>query len=105
MTDELDIRRIIQEAAQTPAVRRQLRQRATRIAARAEALAARSGLPEFAASIKVVDGVRPGSKARGFRRPYSRVVATHDRANAIERGGGREQKRRILARAARAVGQ
>lgn len=102
---DIDTRRIIQEAAQTPQVRRQLRMRATRIAARAEALAARAGLPEFAASIKVTDGVRPGAKASGFRRPYSRVVATHDRANEIERGGGRQQKRRLLARASRAVGQ
>ncbi|UYG15766.1 hypothetical protein BRM3_08920 [Brachybacterium huguangmaarense] len=100
---ELDTRRIIQEAVQTPAVRRSIHLRASRIASRAKALAARQGLPEFAASIDVVDGVRPGTKARGFRRPYSRVVARHDKANEIERGGGRYGKSRILARAARAT--
>lgn len=99
----MDTRRIIQEAAQTPAVRRSLHLRAIRIASRAKAMAARQGLPEFAESIDVSDGVRPGAKSRGFRRPYSRVVARHDMANEIERGGGRYGKFRILARAARAT--
>lgn len=99
----MDIRDIVQQAASTPAVRRQLRLRAERIAARGQALAHRAGMPDFAASIKVAEGTRPGIKAQGFRRPYARVVATHDNANAIERGGGRYGKYRFLLRASREV--
>lgn len=97
----MDVRRIIQDASQTPAVRRRLNARARQIAARAQALAAREGLREMSSTIRVVDGTRPGTKAQGFRRPYSRVVSPI--GEKYERGVGRYGKYRLLLRAARAV--
>lgn len=97
----MDVRRIVQDASQTPAVRRRLRARASQIAARAESMAAREGLRQTAADIRVEEGTRPGTKAGGFRRPYARVIAPH--AGAIERGTSRFNKYRLMLRAARAV--
>jgi hypothetical protein len=97
----VDVRRIVQQASQTPAVRRRLRARATQVAARAKATAARQGLRQLSADIRVEEGTRPGTKAQGFQRPYARVVAPG--AAKYERGTSRFDKYRLMLRAARAV--
>lgn len=99
----MDVRRIIQDASQTPAVRARLRNKALRISNRAQVLAAREGFRDF--PVEVIEGTRPGLKARGFRRPYARVVARHTDAAKIERGRGGYAKYRLLQRASRAVGK
>ena len=97
----MDVRRIIQDASQTPAVRRKLRARANQVAARFQAMAAREGLRETAADTRVVEGTRPGTQAQGFQRPYARVIAPN--AGATERGTSRYNKYRLMLRASRAV--
>ena len=97
----MDVRDIVQQAVQTPPVRRRLRARAQLIAARSRAMAAREGLRDMAGSIRVEEGTRPGTKADGFRRPYARVVASN--AEKYERGYSRFNKYRLMLRASRAV--
>lgn len=97
----MDVRDIIQQAAQTPAVRRKVRARAQQIASRSRAMAAREGLRGMAGEIRVEEGTRPGTKAQGFRRPYARVVAPH--GEKYERGLSRFNKYRLMLRASRAV--
>lgn len=99
----MDVRKIIEEAAQSPAVRRRLRSRAQQVAARGKAMAAREGLREMAANMRVVEGTRPGTQAQGFRRPYARVIAPG--GEKYERGVGRYAKYRLMLRASRAVGK
>lgn len=97
----MDVRDIVQKASHSPAVRRRLRARANQVAARAKAMAAREGLRELSADIRVVEGTRPGTKAQGFRRPYARVVAPG--AAKYEMGTSRFNKYRLMLRASRAV--
>ena len=95
----MDLRQVMQQAVLTPGVQRRLRSRGAQVAARVQALAAREGLRETAADIRVEVGLRPGTDADGFRRPYVRVVAPH--AGEVERGTSRYDKYRLMARAAR----
>lgn len=97
----MDVRRVVQDASQSPAVRRALRSRATQVAARAKANASRQGLRQLSADIRVEEGIRPGTKAQGFRRPYARVIAPG--AAKYERGTSRFDKYRLMLRSARQV--
>lgn len=97
----MDVRRIVQDASQTPAVRRRLRARAQQVATRTQVLAHREGLRDMATTLRIEEGTRPGTKAKGFRRPYARVVSPI--GEKYERGVGRYSKYRLMLRAARAV--
>lgn len=60
----------------------------------AKALAQQAKLPEYAASLRVEDGVRPKGRS------YSRVIADDPNATAVEYGDNDTERRRILGRAA-----
>jgi len=60
----------------------------------AKALALAAKMPEYAASLRVEDGVRPKG------RTYSRVIADDQSATAVEFGDNATQRRRILGTAA-----
>lgn len=103
MTNDQSMRDVLQTVATHPAVRSALRDRAHRIAARARRMAVAEGQDAFADAIRVEEQVRPGTKAQGFRRPVARVIAGSADAQAVEFGGPRMPKFRLLQRASRQV--
>ncbi|MFD7319229.1 hypothetical protein [Streptomyces sp. NPDC059883] len=82
------------EVMRSETVRGALKQEADRIAPLARALARSEISPEFAASIAVVEEIRP----RG--RPTAAVVADRPDAEAHEHGDSTHTRRRVLGRAA-----
>lgn len=98
---ELD-RDIFQRIADMPEVAAALRAKAERILPRAQRLAYQAGATQLAQSQHIEDGKKPGTKAEGFKRPYSRVVADSADAQAQEYGADGVPKQAILRRASRA---
>lgn len=90
----------LRRAMDHPDVRRRMQNKAERVAAMAGRLAIADGAPEFARSIRIERGTRPGSKSpRGIKRPYVRVIATSADAVAREHGDRSVRKAAILRRA------
>ena len=77
MTQQLSaalIDKILDQAAHSEQVRTALDRKAQRVKARGALLAAKAGMPEFAESLTIKKGVRPGEKSRrGIRREYAEV--------------------------------
>lgn len=94
-------RATIEQAMKAPKVRAALRAKADRIAARARVEAAGAGAPEAARNVAVTAGVRPGTKAGGFRRPYARVAITTTPEQRAKDAGARLTHKQILRRAGR----
>lgn len=66
----------LNEVMRTGEVRRALRQKAQRALPRTKAIAYQVGAAEFAEALRVDEGVRPGTRARGgLRRSYARITA------------------------------
>jgi hypothetical protein len=70
---------------------------AAEILPKAVSLAEAATLPEYAAALRVEDGIRPKG------RPFSRVIADDPQATAVEYGDGHVPRRRILGQAANSV--
>lgn len=91
----------IQAAMDTPAVRVALAAKARRVLPRAERLAIQANAFEFARTLRIEQGVRPGARAKGgLRRPFARVVgdATEEVRTADARASMTRQE--IMRRAA-----
>lgn len=97
-----DWSKTIAAAMAAPGVQAAVRAKRDRILPRAQRLAAQAGALEFSRALHAEEGVRPGSKAGGFRRPYARVSAdVTDELRAAD-AGARITRRSILRRASSA---
>lgn len=95
-------RATLDQVVQSPTVRRQLRARASLILPRAQREAAKSGNLNLTRELRIEEGVRPGTKAEGFARPYARVIAYLDEdQRKVDRRTSRLTPRAILRRAGR----
>ena len=96
---------IIQQAAQADSVRAALLAEAQRILPIAQRIAYQEHATRFGDSLHVEAGIRPGTKAKqGLKRPYARVIADSEDAEAQEYGTAQRVKTMILARAASQAG-
>ncbi|ANC31432.1 hypothetical protein [Isoptericola dokdonensis] len=95
-------RETIQQAALTDAVKAALAAKARRVLPRAQRLALSAGADELAGALHVDTGVRPGSKAGGFRRPFARIEAEVTDEMKEADADARLTRRQILRRSASA---
>lgn len=96
---------IIEQAAQSDPVRRALAEEAQRLLPIAKRIAYQEHATEFGDSLHIEAGTRPGTKStRGLRRPYVRVIADSEDAEAREYGTSQKRKTAILARAVSEMG-
>ena len=73
-----------------PEVRKALNATARRLAPIVRRIAYQEGDPSYAESVRIEQGVRPGTKSpTGIRRPYSRVAIGDEHAAEKEWGDGR----------------
>ena len=94
---------LIERAMHSGPVWRGLAAKARRVHPRAQRLAARAGADAFGRALRVVEGVRPGTKAQGgVRRPYARIQATVTEEMKVADVRARLTRTQILRRAARA---
>lgn len=92
-----------QEILDHPSVRAAARAKAARMLPRAQRLAIEAGAPNFAKALRVVEGRRPGSKARdGIKRPFARVTANLTDELKTRDAGAKISRTQILRRASRA---
>ena len=90
----------LDQVLQSSAVKQALAARARIVLPRAQRMAAKAGAVEFSRRLKVEQGVRPGTKAEGFRRPYARVSALVDDDVMNRDRGSKLTRRQILRRSA-----
>lgn len=90
---------LLEQVAQSTAVRAQLRAKTARMLPRAQRLAAAAGAHQFAKRLRVEEGTRPGAKAGGFRRPYARLTADLTEDEKAADSGAKLSRRQILRRA------
>lgn len=91
--------KILDDALHSPAVRGAVRARANALLPRVRAVAYSANAPALARALEVVEGTRPGSKARGgLRRPYARVEAEVTPAVRAEMRTAKLSPRKILRR-------
>ena len=96
---------VIQQAAQSDSVRRALLAEAQRLLPIAQRIAYQEHATAFGDSLHIEAGTRPGTKARqGLKRPYARVIADSEDAEAQEHGTAQKAKTMILARAVAQLG-
>lgn len=97
-----DFRETLQQVALLPSVQRALEDRAKRALGAAKLEAYRAGRVNLGDQLKVTAGVRPGSKAGGFRRSYARVeAALTAEQQAADNRRGESSRKQIMRRAAR----
>lgn len=94
-------RETLEQALQTEAVREALRRRAALVLPRAQREAAKAGRLRLSKALHVEEGVRPGTKAQGFKRSYARVVAEYPEDLRKADAGAKLTPRAILRRASR----
>lgn len=93
-------RDILDAVSSAPPTRAALTDRARQILPVAVGIARSEGAAEFAASLRIESGTRPGAhSSEGIRRPFSRVIATSPDAVGREHGDVNVQKQAIMARA------
>lgn len=90
----------VAQAMETDTVRAALAAVADGVLPRAVGLANAAGAYSFARSLHRESGTRPGSHAAGgLRRPFERVIADSEGAEAVEHGDVGVTRQAILARA------
>ena len=91
-----------EQALAAPSVRAAILAAATERMKRAQYLAYKSGRIHFGDNMRVVTGVRPGSKAKyGQKRPFARITSTVTEDEHAEDGRGAKLSRtQILRRSA-----
>jgi len=93
-------REFLDECARAPQVLEAMKAKCERILPRAQRLALAAGLTDFANGLYIETGVRPGTKSpEGVKRPYARVIAGSEDAEAVEYGDTTVAKQAILRRA------
>ena len=83
-----------------PAVVKALQDRGRRVLLIAQREAYRAGRVHFGDSLTLTTGVRPGTKADGFRRPYVRIGAALTAEQHAEDSRRAKQSRTIILRMA-----
>lgn len=94
-------RETLDQVIQTTTVQQVLARRAALVLPRAQREAAKAGRTQLAKALRVETGVRPGSKAGGFKRPYARVIADYPEEARKADAGAKLTPRVILRRASR----
>lgn len=97
----LDPKEISAQALASPQVRAGLRDRAAIALPRAKREALAAGDPEFAASLHIVEGTRPGAKSpTGIRRPFARVMGDRDFVGPRRSGAAPSATKEVILRRA-----
>ena len=92
---------IDQNVLQNPDVREALNDTAKRLLPICQRLAYQEGCDEFADSLRIETGTRPGTKSpTGIKRPYARVIAGSEHASEQEHGSLRYPRHNFFRRAA-----
>lgn len=92
-------RSLLDRIQQSQPVTHALEQKAARMLPRAQRLAYSAGLPEFARSLRIESGIRPGTKSpKGLKRQYVRVIATSAGAADHEIGNRGISRAAVLRR-------
>lgn len=85
---------------QNPKVREALADTAKRLLPICQRLAYQEGCDEFADSLRIETGTRPGTKSpTGIKRPYARVIAGSEDAAEQEHGSLRYPRHNFMNRA------
>lgn len=85
---------------ENPQVTSALMSTAQRLLPITKRIAYQDGASDFADSLRIETGVRPGAKSpTGIRRPYVRIIAGSEDASAQEFGDGKLPKKRLFGRA------
>lgn len=85
---------------QNPEVREALNDTAKRLLPICQRLAMQEGCDEFADSLRIETGTRPGTKSpTGIKRPYARVIAGSEDAAEQEHGSLRYPRHNFMNRA------
>lgn len=91
---------IDENVLRNPEVRQTLVDTATRLLPICQRLALQEGCPDFADSLRVETGTRPGTKSpTGIKRPYARVIAGSEHASEQEHGSLRYPRHNFFNRA------
>ena len=90
----------LEQVLDASSVRSSLTKRARLILPGTQRVAAQAGARELAKRLHVEQGVRPGTKAGGFQRPYARVIAEIDDELKQIDARSRLTRRQILRRGA-----
>ena len=86
---------------QNPEVREALNDTAKRLLPICQRLAMQEGCDQFADSLRIETGTRPGTKSpTGIKRPYARVIAGSEHASEQEHGSLRYPRHNFFRRAA-----
>lgn len=86
---------------ESPAVRQGLNDIAARLLPICQRLAYQEGCDDFADSLRIETGTRPGTKSpTGIKRPYARVIAGSEHASEQEHGSLRYPRHNFFRRAA-----
>lgn len=94
---------LMEQVMNSPTVRAALRAKGERMLPRAQREAAAAGAGEFGRALRLVEGVRPGTKAEGgVKRPYVRVQAEVTEEMKDTDASARLSRTQILRRSARA---
>ncbi|MDU3736497.1 MAG: hypothetical protein E6586_08730 [Bifidobacterium scardovii] len=97
---------IQQNVLANPGVRKALNATARRLLPIAKRIAYKEHAPDYADSLRIETGTRPGTKSpTGVKRPYARVIAGSENAAEQEFGGKNMPKRGFLRRAAAELGE
>lgn len=89
-----------------PQVRKALNATARRLLPIVRRIAYQEHAPDYADSVRIETGTRPGAKSpTGVKRPYARVIAGDETAEAREFGGQGMPKQGFLRRAASQLGE
>lgn len=85
---------------ESPEVWEGLNSIAARLLPICQRLALQEGCPEFAESLRIETGTRPGTKSpTGIKRPYARVIAGSEHASEQEHGSLRYPRHNFFGRA------
>ena len=95
-------RETMQQVATMPSVQAALLARARLVFGIAQTEAYRQGRVNLGDAMRITSGVRPGTKAAGFRRSYARVESTlTEEQQKQDNARGKQSRAQIMRRAAR----
>ena len=95
-------RETMQQVATMPSVQAVLLARARLVFGIAQTEAYRQGRVNLGDQMRITSGVRPGTKAAGFRRSYARVESTlTEEQQKQDNARGKQSRAQIMRRAAR----
>lgn len=95
-------RETMQQVATMPSVQAALQAKARLVFGIAQTEAYRQGRVNLGDAMRITSGVRPGTKAAGFRRSYARIESTlTEEQQKQDNARGKQSRAQIMRRAAR----